>query len=58
MFLLPVTFTTLRGGYARAAARVPAPCVGWNAKGSAVKRAAGTRSPVSKKYVELGYAPS
>ena len=37
-FLLPFTYTTLRGGSERAAARVQYPCVGWNAKSEEIRK--------------------
>lgn len=38
VFLLPYTYATLFGGAERAAARVKAPCAGWNRKSAEVKR--------------------
>lgn len=41
VFLLPFTYATLFGGAERAAARVKAPCSGWNRKSREVRRTTG-----------------
>lgn len=54
-FLLPFTYSTLRGGSERSAARVPYPCVGWNQKSDEVKKskAGGAKGLLSLRCVGL-----
>ncbi|ORY53393.1 Sec63 Brl domain-domain-containing protein [Leucosporidium creatinivorum] len=54
-FLLPFTYSTLRGGSERSAARVPYPCVGWNQKSDEVKKskAGGAKGLLSFRYILL-----
>lgn len=47
--LVPVSYSTLRGGADRAAARVKYPCNGWNKKAKEVKKAKGKSLGISFK---------
>ncbi|KAG0656762.1 secretory subunit [Rhodotorula mucilaginosa] len=53
VFLLPYTYATLFGGAERAAARVKAPCAGWNRKSAEVKRTSTANRLFSVRHIVL-----
>ncbi|SDA03416.1 BZ3500_MvSof-1268-A1-R1_Chr7-1g09425 [Microbotryum saponariae] len=54
LLLIPLTWTTIRGGAEAAAKRVPYPCEGWNKKSSELQRSsASINALISIKHVML-----